>query len=207
MCSDDSADLTSLAWKNFGRLSGLPIFCPSRICSGDDDLKEGDESFPSLITLVDRVIRSTFEPVFTCPAIPIVSTIDLSRPPKVEADLGLINDASGVSFGVEVALSSLAFLEPDLGVIFELRKALIGVAMSSFVLPLLLGVPLAPIKPSFLVLGEAVDGGDEMAFGGKGALPFLRRGEFVFGIVRGLIVVFCLSKVIVALPARPIVGE
>lgn len=39
----------------------------------------------------------------------------------------------GVSFGVVDALSTLAFLEPDLGVMLELRNALTGVETSSFV--------------------------------------------------------------------------
>jgi len=37
----------------------------------------------------------------------------------------------GVLFGVGDALSALAFLEPDLGVMFELINVLTGVATSS----------------------------------------------------------------------------
>ena len=39
----------------------------------------------------------------------------------------------GVAFGVVDALSTLALLEPDLGVMLELRNALTGVETSSFV--------------------------------------------------------------------------
>ena len=41
----------------------------------------------------------------------------------------------GDSFGVDDALSTLAFLEPDRGVTFELKKAFTGVTVSSFERP------------------------------------------------------------------------
>ena len=53
----------------------------------------------------------------------------------VDAGLKVVGVPFGVPFGVDDALSTLAFLEPDLGVIFEFMNALTGVEMSSFRLP------------------------------------------------------------------------
>ena len=58
----------------------------------------------------------------------------------------------GVAVGVVDALSTLAFLDPDLGVIFELRKALTGVEIPSFEAPL--GVVSSSARGPGLVFGE-----------------------------------------------------
>lgn len=53
----------------------------------------------------------------------------------VDTGLKLVGVPFGVPFGVDAVLSTLAFLEPDLGVMFEFMNALTGVEMSSFRLP------------------------------------------------------------------------
>jgi hypothetical protein len=61
----------------------------------------------------------------------------------IEAGLEPLGVPPGVPLGVLDALSTLAFLEEDLGVIFELRKVLTGVDKSSFKFPF--GVPPASL--------------------------------------------------------------
>ena len=70
-------------------------------------------------------------------------------------------------FGVEVALSALAFLELDRGVMLELKKALTGVSIAclwSFVLLAVLRVPDD-------IGGETQDPGDSIFFGRNEVLP------------------------------------
>ena len=54
--------------------------------------------------------------------------------PTVEVGRERIGVPAGVSTGVEEAESTLAFLEPDLGVIFELKIVVIGLTISSILL-------------------------------------------------------------------------
>lgn len=54
----------------------------------------------------------------------------------VDSGRKLVEVPFGVPVGVDAVLSTRAFLEPDLGVMFELMNALTGVEISSFELPL-----------------------------------------------------------------------
>ncbi len=117
-------------------------------------------------------------------------------------------ELSGVPFGVPVgvvdALSTLALRDPDRGVIFELRKALTGVEISS-------------LKDAFGVASDSADGprlkleamrggGDPTILGVSGAFVVLVEALRVGRSGRPL-VLFCLSYAIVALPLRPVLVE
>lgn len=70
-------------------------------------------------------------------------------------------------FGVDDALSTLAFLELDRGVIFELKKALTGVSiacLTSFVL-------LPVLRVLVDIGGDTQDPGDSTFFGRNEVLP------------------------------------
>ena len=104
------------------------------------------------------------------------------------------------------ALSTLAFLDPDRGVMFELRKALTGVATSSGNSPF---STFNPFTQSSLRRTE-----DPLVTGGAAVLatPFpcpahLGDCVVVFAIGRRLEVPFCFSKLIVARPFRVRVAE
>jgi len=105
-------------------------------------------------------------------------------------------ELSGVPFGVPVgvvdALSTLALRDPDRGVIFELRKALTGVEISS-------------LKDAFGVASDSADGprlkleamrggGDPTILGVSGAFVVLVEALRVGRSGRPL-VLFCLSYV------------
>lgn len=76
----------------------------------------------------------------------------------IEVGRELLGVPFGVPEGVVGALSTLAFLNPDRGVMFELRKALTGVEISSFVCPF--GVVSDSASGPRLKL-EEVNGGDD----------------------------------------------
>lgn len=119
--------------------------------------------------------------------------------PIVEVGLELLGVPFGVRFGVEDALSTLALLDPDLGVMFELRNALTGVAMSPFGLPV--DTPFGTVRPSFRRVGDSCRAGEPANFGVNGFLLVRIGGVlFVFAIGRSLC---CLSNVlIVRFPLR-----
>lgn len=91
--------------------------------SNRDGLEDTDESGPSLITL---------------PALELLPAVETRKPiPLVartseETGLEWLETPSGVPLGVDDALSTLAFRKPDLGVMLEFKKALTGVATTSF---------------------------------------------------------------------------
>lgn len=118
----------------------------------------------------------------------------------MEFGLEFLGVPSGVSFGVDEELSTLAFLEPDLGVIFELRNALSGVSISSFLFGVVL--PLCSVCESLLSAGDTTDAGDPASLGNRSPLP-ASWGEFVFAIGRPMPV---LLWVAVELPMPPWLG-
>lgn len=115
----------------------------------------------------------------------------------------------GVSFGVAVgvvdALSTLAFLDPDLGVMFELKKVLTGVEIPS------LTAPFGPLSSSAsgvcLRLGERYGCGDPTALGVRGILVVL-VAVLMVGVNGRAFELLCLSYCIVTLlPDRWVVVE
>ena len=135
---DGTLGFTSSARKNIGEPSGLAsleLSSKGLDCADKGRVRDLCPG-PSLRTLGVRCIRpilATYipkaEPTSVPPASPSSqhSIIDTGRvlagvPFRVPFGLG---DAGEI-------LSSLAFLEPDLGVIFEFKKDLTGVAASSF---------------------------------------------------------------------------
>lgn len=110
---------------------------------------------------------------------------------KVPSHLGLAiievgRELAGVPFGVlrgvEEALSTRALREPDLGVMFELRKFLTGVLISSP--PPTFGVALLTVPCSFLMLGDDTGFGEPAARGVMYVPTLPRIGAF--GVVTGL---------------------
>lgn len=104
----------------------------------------------------------------------------------------------GVLLGVEEVLSTLAFLDPERGVMLELKNALTGVAR-----PPLVSVALAWMLPactSFRNTGAVVDAGDLTLHGVCGPLP-ATRGAVVDVVGEGLafgVVLVGRSKVMTA---------
>lgn len=101
-----------------------------------------------------------------------------------------------VPFGVGDALSTLAFREPDRGVMLELKKALTGVATSSDKCPLLSStrLPLRPVEKPLVARGAAI-----LAV----SLPFAADlGDCVlaFAIGRRLTMALGFSEFITAVP-------
>jgi len=88
---------------------------------------------------------------------------------SIDVGLELPGVPLGVLFGVDDALSTLAFRRPDLGVMFELKNDFTGVADSSLVFAL--GVWSAAGLPSFARRGER-----------RGEEAAARRGAIVRGL-------------------------
>ena len=102
------------------------------------------------------------------------------------------------------ALSTLAFLDPDLGVILELKNVLTGVAMSPFGLPV--DASFGTVRPSLLRVGDSCRAGDPASFGVNGFL-LVRKSGVLFVFAMGLSLC-CLSNVLViTFPPRPVVCE
>ena len=139
-------------------------------------------------------------PCIPSPAKPFASPLPCPDVSIVGFGLEFLGVPSGVPVGVEDALSTLAFLDPDLGVIFELRNALTGVSMSSF----LLGeMTLLDSGLESLLSADDTDGaGDPASLGRRGVLP-ASCGEFVFAIGRPLLALLFA----VELPMPPGLGE
>lgn len=105
---------------------------------------------------------------------------------------------------MEDALSTLALLDPDLGVMLELRNALTGVAMSPFGLPV--DAPFGTVRPSLRGVGDSCRAGEPASFGVNGCL-LVRKGGVLFVFAMGLSQC-CLSNVlIVTFPLPSVEGE
>ncbi len=116
--------------------------------------------------LLGRDVRPALIP---SPSKPFVSSFLCSYLSIVECGLECLGVPSGVPVGVDEELSTLALLEPDLGVIFELRNALTGVSISSFLLGVVLS--LTSVRESLLSAGDTVDAGDPASLGKRRPLP------------------------------------
>lgn len=81
----------------------------------------------------------------------------------------------GVRLGVDDALSFLAFLELDLGVMLEFRNVLTGVALS-FKPSIDLPSELRGVIVGVVGTGEALATGDPATLDKKGSLPVHLRG-------------------------------
>ena len=128
---DGKLALTSFAYTNMGELSGLVVLSPGPFRSSSDNLDEIEDPGPSLITLDALDLRPEVEILSPSPLEARPSCSGLARFSKEESGLGLPGVPFDMSFGVDDALSILAFLDPERGVILELKKALTGVATSS----------------------------------------------------------------------------
>ena len=133
------------------------------------------------------------------PTNPFVSPLPCPDVSIVEFGLEFLGVPSGVPVGVDEALSTLAFLDPDLGVIFVLRNALTGVSISSFRLGVVL---LDSVLESLLSVDDTIGAGDPPSLGRRGVPP-TNCGEFVFAIGRPLMVLLFA----VELPMPPGLGE
>ena len=136
----------SLAWKNMGRYSGLAGLRLCRVVCGR--LPLGDKvGVPDTLDSLCREETTSPEigPRGAFPAGICLESTLFSPVLIMEAGLELPGVPLGVEFGVDDVLSTRAFRDDDLGVIFELKKVLIGVAISSFDLPC--GVRIASIWP------------------------------------------------------------
>ncbi len=94
---------------------------------------------------------------------PCASSLPCPDLSTIELGLEFLGVPSGVPVGVDEELSTLAFLEPDLGVIFELRNALTGVSIPSFLFGVV--IPLCSVRESLLSAGDTVDAGDPASLG------------------------------------------
>ena len=123
---DGMLAFTSSARKNFGGLSEL-VMLDAELRSINVGLDDIDELGPSLITLPAFDLLPLLAIRSPSPLVACASSVVISRLSPEETGLGTLDTPVGVPFGVGEAVSALAFLDPDLGVIFELRNGLTGV--------------------------------------------------------------------------------
>ena len=123
--------LTSFAYTNIGELSGLVVPFRGSLRSNRDILGENEDSGPSLIILDVLDLWPEVAILSPNPLEARTSCMGVPRFSIEEPGLELLGVPFDISFGVDEALSSLAFLEPERGVILELKSVLTGVATSS----------------------------------------------------------------------------
>ena len=152
---------------------------------------------PSLIKLdvLDRL--PDVDILRPSPLVARASSAGFSRLSMDETGLELL----GVPFGVDDALSTLAFLGPERGVMLELKKALTGVATSSGEFSL--STPKPCTRPSLRRLVDPLRVGEAAKF----SMPLLfpaHLGDWVmeFATGRRLGMPFCFSEFIAAAPCR-----
>ena len=91
---------------------------------GLDDI---DELGPSLITLPVLDLLRLLAIRRPSPLVACASSVGISRLSTEETGLDTLGVRVGVPFAAGEAVSALAFRDPDLGVIFELKNGLAGV--------------------------------------------------------------------------------
>ena len=202
---DGRLALTSFAYTNIGELSGLVVLITESFRSKRDGLDEMEDPNPSLITLDALDLRPDVEILRPSPLAALASSVGF-RLSREEVGFESLMIPFGAPFGVDDALSTLAFLDPDRGVMLELRKALTGVATSSG------NSPFSTFDPSTRSSLRRTE--DPLVTGGAVVLatPFacpahLGDCVIVFAIGRRLEVPFCFSELIVAAPCRVTVAE
>ena len=188
---DGRPGLTSFAYTNIGELSGLIVLVTEFFRSNKSGLDEVEEPGPSLITLDALDLRPAFETL---------------NPSPLVACAFLLGVPFGVPFGVDDALSTLAFLDPDRGVMLELRKALTGVATSSGKCPL--SRPSPSTRLSFRRAEDPFIAGDAAILGVPSLFP-AHLGDCIvaFAIGRRLTMPVFFSEFIAAAPCRMGVAE
>ena len=187
-----------------GELSGLVVLIAESCRSKSDGLDEMEDPNPSLITLDALDLRPDVEILRPSPLAARASSVGfhLSRE---EADFEPLMIPFGAPLGVDDALSTLAFLDPDRGVILELRKALTGVATSSCSSPFWIFNPSTQSSLGRTEDPLVTEGAVFLAT----PFPFpahLGDSVVVFAIGRRL-EPFCFSELIVAAPCRLRVAE
>ena len=202
---DGRLALTSFAYTNMGELSGLVVLVAESFRSKRDGLDDMEDPNPSLITLDALDLRPDVEILRPSPLAARASSVGFHFS-REEAVLESLTVPFGAPLGVDDALSTLAFLEPDRGVTLELRKALTGVATSSG------SSPFSTFSPSTQSCLRRTE--DPLVAGGAIVLatPFpcpahLGDCVVVFAIGRRLGMPFCFSELIVAVPCRVRVAE
>ena len=128
----------------------------------------------SLATLRALSGREVCPPLVPKPNALCVSLEGQCRPSIMETGLAAGGVLSGVLLGVDEVLSTLDFLEPDRGVIFELKKVLTGVAMSSLVAKA--GASCCVPCGSLRSVGVVDETGDRTFEGVCGPLPIHLEG-------------------------------
>ena len=165
-----------------------------------------EDPSPSLMRLDALDLRPEVEILSPSPLVARASSGDSSRLSMEESCLELLGALFGVPFGVDDALSTLAFLEPERGVMLELKKALTGVATSSGDCRFSATNPSA--GPCLGRLEGPLMAGDAAALAIRLPLP-AHLGDCVvgFAIGRRLTMPFCFSEFIAAAPCRVGVAE
>lgn len=199
---DERLAFTSFAYTNNGELSGLVVPVAESLRSNKGGLAEIEDPGPSLITLDALDLRPAVDILSPSPLAACAFSRGGARLPIEETGLELLGVRFGVPFGVDDALSTLAFLDPDRGVILELRKALTGVATSSGNCSL--STPSPSTRPSLRRAEDPLIAGDAAPF----VIPaHLGDCVVVFAIGRRLTMPFCFSEFIAAAPCRVGVAE
>ena len=198
--------LTSFAYTNFGDVSGLVVLVTESFRSNRRGLDETDDPGPSLITLDALDLRPDVEILKPSPLVARASSEGFSRLSIEETGLELLKVPFGVPFGVDDALSTLAFLEPERGVMLELKKVLTGVATSSGKYSLSSPKPCTP--PSLRRVEDPLMAGDAAPLASPLPLPaHLGDGVVVFAMGRRLTKPFCFSEFISVAPCRAGMAE
>lgn len=203
---DGILNLTSFAYTNIGELSGLVVLVTESLRSNRGGLDEIEDPGPSLITLDALDLRPGVEILRPSPLVARTSSGGFSRLSREETGLELLYVPFGVPLGADDALSTLAFLDPDRGVMLELKKALTGVATCSGNSPFSTFNPST--WPSLRRVEDPLRAEDAAVFGTPFPIPaHLGDCVVVFAIGRRLTMPFCFSGFIVAAPCRRKVAE
>lgn len=203
---DGRLGLTSLAYTNIGELSGLVVLVAESFRSKKGGLDEIEDPRPSLITLDALDLRPAVEVLSPNPLVACAISGGSAPLSIEETGLELLGVPFGVPFGVDDALSTLAFLDPDRGVMLELKKALTGVATSSGKCPS--STFTLSSRPSFRRVEDPLTAEDATILAVAFVLP-AHLGDWVMLVARGRRLMWpsCLSKFIAAAPCRVGVAE
>lgn len=193
--------LTSFAYTNIGELSGLVVLVAESFRSNRGGRGEIEDPNPSLITLDALDLRPEVEILSPSPLVAREPSGVFSRLSMEETGLVVLGVPLEVLFGVDDALSTLAFLEPDRGVMLELKKALTGVATSSGECPF--STPSSSIRASLRRVEDPLEAKDAAILVVPLSIPaHLGDCVVVFAMGPRLTMPFCFSELIAAAPCR-----